>query len=113
VRPAGLTPLAAGIVEAVKLLGSRKGVPTMLVLLTDGIPTMNYWTGDPARDALVAAEQIARNKLPFTCIGLAPNRGFLRKLTEIANGTLYIVDEFDRDLLAKLVKDERERVQTW
>jgi magnesium chelatase subunit D len=113
VRPAGLTPLAAGIVEAVKLLGTRKGIPTMLVLLTDGIPTMNYWTGDPARDALMAAEQISKNELPFTCIGLAPNRGFLRKLAEIAHGTLYVVDEFDRDLLAKLVRDERERVQTW
>jgi hypothetical protein len=36
----------------------------------------------------------------------------LRRLTEIARGTLYIVEEFDRDVLAKLVKDERSRVQT-
>ena len=112
VRPAGLTPLAAGIVEAVRLLGARHHAPAMLVLLTDGIPTMNQWTGDPARDALTAAQQIAENNIPFTCIGLAPNKGFLRRLTEIACGTLYIVDEFDRDVLAKLVKDERSRVQT-
>ncbi|MGI6130265.1 MAG: vWA domain-containing protein [Bacillota bacterium] len=112
VRPAGLTPLAAGIVEAVRLLGVRHNAPAMLVLLTDGIPTMNQWTGDPARDALTAAEHIAQNNIPFTCIGLAPNKGFLRRLTEIARGTLYIVDEFDRDVLAKLVKDERSRVQT-
>lgn len=112
VRPAGLTPLAAGIVEAVRLLGKKHHTPAMLVLLTDGIPTMNQWTGDPARDALTAAEQIAESNIPFTCIGLAPNKGFLRRLTEIARGTLYIVDEFDRDVLAKLVKDERSRVQT-
>ncbi len=112
VRPAGLTPLAAGIVEAVRLLGPGRHTPAMLVLLTDGIPTMNQWTGDPARDALTAAEQIAENNIPFTCIGLAPNKGFLRRLTEIARGTLYIVEEFDRDVLAKLVKDERSRVQT-
>jgi magnesium chelatase subunit D len=112
VRPAGLTPLAAGIVEAVRLLGASHHAPSMLVLLTDGIPTMNQWTGDPARDALTAAEQIAQNNIPFTCIGLAPNKGFLRRLTEIARGTLYIVEEFDRDVLAKLVKDERSRVQT-
>jgi magnesium chelatase subunit D len=112
VRPAGLTPLAAGIVEAVRLLGTARHAPAMLVLLTDGIPTMNQWTGDPARDALTAAEQIAENSIPFTCIGLAPNKSFLRRLTEIAHGTLYIVDEFDRDVLAKLVKDERSKVQT-
>ena len=112
VRPAGLTQLAAGIVEAVRLLGMSRHAPAMLVLLTDGIPTMNQWTGDPARDALTAAEHIAQNNIPFTCIGLASNKGFLRRLTEIARGTLYIVDEFDRDVLAKLVKDERSRVQT-
>jgi len=112
VRPAGLTPLAAGIVEAVRLLGAKRRAPAMLVLLTDGIPTMNQWTGDPARDALTAAEQIAEQNILFTCIGLAPNKGFLRRLTETAHGTLYIVDEFDRDVLAKLVKDERNRVQT-
>jgi magnesium chelatase subunit D len=110
VRPAGLTPLAAGIVDAVKLLARNKTKPTLLVLLTDGIPTMNQWTGDPARDSLVAAEQISKYNIPFTCIGLAPNKGFLRKLAEIARGTLYIVDEFDRDLLAKVVRDERDRV---
>lgn len=112
VRPAGLTPLAAGIVEAVRVLASSKATPTLLVLLTDGIPTMNQWTGDPARDALTAAEQIAKYGLPFTCIGLSPNKGFLRRLAEVAHGTLYIVDEFDRDLLAKVVRDERDRVQT-
>lgn len=112
VRPAGLTPLAAGIVEAVRLIGAKRRAAAMLVLLTDGIPTMNQWTGDPARDALTAAEQIAQHNIPFTCIGLAPNKGFLRRLTETARGTLYIVDEFNRDVLAKLVKDERNRVQT-
>ncbi len=112
VRPAGLTPLAAGIAEAVRLLRAKGRSPAMLVLLTDGIPTMNQWTGDPARDALTAAEQIGQHDIPFTCIGLAPNKGFLRRLTEIARGTLYIVEEFDRDVLARLVKDERNKVQT-
>jgi len=82
----------------------------MLVLLTDGIPTMNYYTSDPARDALTAAEKVREAGIPFTCIGLSPNKSFLKRLAEEARGTLYIVEEFDRDLLAKLVVEERGRL---
>lgn len=113
VRPAGLTPMAAGIEEAVNLLARSGGGHTMLVMLTDGIPTMNRYTGDPARDALTAAARIRECGIPFTCIGLSPNRAFLRRLVEEARGTLYIVEEFDRNLLSKLVSDERSRLKTW
>ncbi len=110
VRPRGLTPMAAGIEQAVKLLVAKGTLRTMLVLLTDGIPTMNYYTSDPARDALTAAERISDAGIPFTCIGLSPNKSFLKRLSEVARGTLYIVEEFDRDLLAKLVVDERGKL---
>jgi hypothetical protein len=36
----------------------------------------------------------------------------LKRLTQEACGTLYIVEEFDRDLLAKLVAGERGRLGT-
>lgn len=112
VRPRGLTPMAAGIEQAVKLLERKGGSRTMLVLLTDGIPTMNSYTSDPARDALTAARRIRSAGIPFTCIGLSPNKSFLKRLTQEACGTLYIVEEFDRDLLAKLVAGERGRLGT-
>ena len=112
VRPRGLTPMAAGIEQAVKLLERKGGSRTMLVLLTDGIPTMNSYTSDPARDALTAARRIRSAGIPFTCIGLSPNKSFLKRLTQEACGTLYLVEEFDRDLLAKLVAGERGRLGT-
>ncbi len=108
IEPAGLTPLAAGILEALDFIRSRKLKDVLLVLITDGIPTMNRWTADPARDALTAARRIAEEKVPFMCVGLQPNRDFLRKLADIAGGKLYIVDEFDKDILISLVRNGRK-----
>ncbi|HHY46542.1 MAG TPA: VWA domain-containing protein [Firmicutes bacterium] len=104
IKPAGLTPLASGICEALDFMKARKSRGVLLVLITDGIPTMNRWTADPAKDALTAARRIAQGKMPFVCIGLQPNREFLRRLVEVAGGRLYIVDEFDRDVLVALVR---------
>lgn len=108
VEPAGLTPLAAGITEALDFIRSRKLKDVLLVLITDGIPTMNRWTADPARDALTAAKRIAEEKVQFMCVGLQPNRDFLKKLVEIACGKLYVVDEFDKDILISLVRCGRK-----
>ncbi|MCR4402219.1 MAG: VWA domain-containing protein [Firmicutes bacterium] len=108
IEPAGLTPLAAGITEALDFIRSKKLKDVLLVLITDGIPTMNRWTADPARDALTAAKRIAEDKVPFMCVGLQPNRDFLRKLVDTAGGKLYVVDEFDKDVLISLVRYGRK-----
>ncbi|MGE5588299.1 MAG: vWA domain-containing protein [Clostridia bacterium] len=108
IEPAGLTPLAAGITEALDFIRSKKLKDVLLVLITDGIPTMNRWTADPARDALTAAKRIAEDKVPFMCVGLQPNRDFLRKLVDTACGKLYVVDEFDKDVLISLVRCGRK-----
>ncbi|MGE5573275.1 MAG: vWA domain-containing protein [Bacteroidota bacterium] len=108
IEPAGLTPLAAGISEALNFIMSKKLKDVMLVLITDGIPTMNRWTADPARDALTAAKRIAEEKVPFMCVGLQPNRDFLKKLVGVASGKLYVVDEFDKDVLIGLVRNGRK-----
>lgn len=107
IEPAGLTPLAAGISEALDFIQAKKLKDVLLVLITDGIPTMNRWTADPARDALTAAKRIAEEKVSFMCVGLQPNRDFLKKLTDTARGKLYIVDEFDKDVLIDLVRSGR------
>lgn len=109
INPAGLTPLAEGITEALDLIKRTGRRTPLLVLLTDGIPTMHKWTSDPSKDALTAAAEIARMKVPFCCIGLAPNRTYLEKVCAVAKGNLYVVDEFDRDTLADVVRRERSR----
>lgn len=107
IQPAGLTPLAAGIADALDFIKSKKLKDVLLILITDGIPTMNRWTADPARDALTAAKRIADSKITFMCVGLQPNRDFLSRLVDVACGKLYIVDEFDKDILINLVRAGR------
>ena len=106
IRPAGLTPLASGICEALDFIKAKKLKNILMVLITDGIPTMNRWTADPAKDAITAAKRIAQEKVPFVCIGLQPNREFLRRLCEVSGGRFYVLDEFDRDILVSLVRKE-------
>ena len=107
IQPQGLTPLAAGIVDTLGFIKAKRLKDVLLILITDGIPTMNRWTADPARDALTAAKNIAEDKIAFMCVGLQPNRDFLSRLVEIAHGKLYIVDEFDKDILINLVRAGR------
>lgn len=109
IRPAGLTPLAAGISETLEFLRAKRMKNVALVLLTDGIPTMNKWTQDPSRDALTAAEEISRSGIGFICVGLQPNKEYLKKLVATAGGRLYIVDEFNREVLAELMREERRK----
>ncbi|NPV52821.1 MAG: VWA domain-containing protein [Firmicutes bacterium] len=109
IRPAGLTPLASGIVETMSFLRARmkRTRDVLLVLITDGIPTMSKWSADPAKDALAAGREIAKAKVPFICIGLQPNKDYLRRLIQVTGGRLYIVDEFDKDILVQLIRHER------
>jgi magnesium chelatase subunit D len=107
IQPQGLTPLAAGIADTLEFIKARKLKDVLLILITDGIPTMNRWTADPARDALTAAKSIADKKITFMCVGLQPNRDFLSRLVDVAHGKLYIVDEFDKDILVNLVRAGR------
>jgi len=107
IQPQGLTPLAAGIADTLEFIKAKKLKDVLLILITDGIPTMNRWTADPARDALTAAKSIADRKITFMCVGLQPNRDFLSRLVDVAHGKLYIVDEFDKDILVNLVRAGR------
>ena len=90
IQPQGLTPLAAGIADTLEFIKARNLKDVLLILITDGIPTMNRWTADPARDALTAAKSIADRKITFMCVGLQPNRDFLSRLVDVAHGKLYI-----------------------
>ena len=57
------------------------------MLITDGIPTVSLWSADPIKDAINAAEKIAKNKINFCCIGLQPNKDCLVKISEAAKAS--------------------------
>lgn len=110
ISPAGLTPMADGIVTAVNLIKKSKVRNPLLVLITDGIPNTPLWTLDAKADALNAAVRVAENKIRFICIGVESNRLYLEKLAKQADGTLYLVDDLNRDNLINIVRYEKKSI---
>jgi len=111
IRPLGLTPLAEGLMQALDYVRGQRSRNPLLLLITDGIPTVPRWTMNPVVDAQSAAARLARERICFSCIGLEPNRGFLRELAAAARGTLHIVDELEQTLLSEIAHSERRRIR--
>jgi magnesium chelatase subunit D len=107
IQPLGLTPLAEGIIGCLDYIKASRVKNPLMLLITDGIPTVPKWTLNPIDDALQAAESIPAMKVRFGCVGLEPNKSFLDSLARKAGGTLYIVDELDREALATIAHRER------
>lgn len=108
INPAGLTPMADGIVTAINHIKNNKVRNPMLVLITDGIPNIPLWTLDAKADALEAATMIAREKIRFICIGVEAHRFYLEKLAKLAEGVVYLVDDLNKDNLINIVRMEKE-----
>lgn len=108
ISPAGLTPMADGIMTAVKLINRSKVKNPLLVLITDGIPNTPLWTMDAKVDALTAASRLAENKIRFICIGVESNRLYLEKMAKRADGVLYLVDDLNRENLINIVRAEKK-----
>lgn len=103
----GSTPLALGIrtcVDYLKVAGTHN---PLIILITDGIPTVADQSADALSDALAAAEEIRKNGFGFTCLGLKPHRQYLSKLAEKAGGTVYVLDELEKHALVDRVWRER------
>ena len=81
----------------------------LILAITDGIPTVPSKSLSPVQDALEAARMIARRGIRFGCVGLEPNRGFLKDMVANAKGTLYIVEELEASTLAAIAKKESLR----
>ncbi|RJQ11052.1 MAG: VWA domain-containing protein [Bacillota bacterium] len=111
VRPLGLTPLAEGLLEASAYVRRERTRDPLLLLITDGIPTVPRWSMNPVSDALGAAKQLAKDRVRFSCIGLEPNLDFLKDLAASAKGTLHVVEELDQALLSEIAHSERRRVR--
>ncbi len=109
IHPRGMTPLANGITEAIKLIKNRHVRNPLLILITDGVPTFGKWTINPRQDALKAADGLLETRAKVICIGVASNREFLEELAEHARANLYIVDNLeDRATLIEIVRKERK-----
>lgn len=109
IKPFGLTPLAHGLMESYDFIRASRSKNPLLLLITDGIPTVPKWTVNPIEDALTAATYIARGKINFGCIGLQPSRPYLERLVTEAKGALYVVDELDKEALVRVAYQERRR----
>ncbi|HHY35161.1 MAG TPA: VWA domain-containing protein [Firmicutes bacterium] len=106
IEASGLTPMARGLEGALAIAETKSAKPLVL-LITDGIPTVPSSTLSPVDDAIDAARKLARRGIKLGCIGLEPNRGFLKQMVEAARGTLYIVDELESPVLASIARKER------
>ena len=100
----GLTPLALALDKGIVYMTKQNLKNPLIMLITDGIPTVSLWTTDPINDAITAAGKIAKNKINFCCIGLQPNKDCLIKVTDGAKGKLYVLDELNRDILVEVAR---------
>ena len=110
INPAGMTPLAHGIMTALELIKNSRVRNPLLVLITDGIPNAALWTMDAQADALSAAANIPEQKLRFICIGVESNASFMEKLAQAGEGALYLVDDLNKENLINLVRYEKKNI---
>ncbi|HEY8449080.1 MAG TPA: VWA domain-containing protein, partial [Bacillota bacterium] len=109
IRPFGLTPMASGLAVALDYLRSVRPRNPLVLLITDGIPTVPHEGKNPLDDALKQAARWRQVHVAFTCIGLQPNERYLRDLVAAAGGSLHIVDELEADTLVAIATAERSR----
>ncbi len=110
IQPLGLTPLAHGLTQSLELIRASRVRRPLLLLITDGIPTVPKWTVDPLSDALEAARQVGSGRIPFGCIGLQPSRRYLEELVKAGGGTLHVVEELDEQALVTIAHKERDKI---
>jgi magnesium chelatase subunit D len=111
IKPAGLTPLATGLVKASEYV-RQASAPSraLIVLITDGIPTMSYKSGDPMQESLSAAEDMGKRGINLCCVGLQPNQKLLDRLARAAGGSVHVVEEITARELMRIVESERKEV---
>ncbi|NLZ51931.1 MAG: VWA domain-containing protein [Thermoanaerobacteraceae bacterium] len=100
----GLTPLALALEKGIEYMSKKNLKNPLIILITDGIPTVPLWTSDPINDAVSAAGKILNKKIDFCCIGLQPNKDCLIKITNAAKGKLYVLDELNREVLVEVAR---------
>lgn len=107
IKVAGATPLALGLKNSLNYLQGVKNNNPLIILLTDGVPTLPDMSRDPIADALFYAERVNEAGYDFMSIGLKPHSNFLAKLTDVAGGKIYLFDELEKQVLIQAVWTER------
>ncbi len=108
IRAFGSTPLASGLTTCIDYLRGACVRNPLILLITDGIPTVAEYSRDPLADALAAAAAVKQSGYGFACIGLKPHRNYLRQLCEQAGGSLYVLEELEKQAMVKAAWSERE-----
>jgi len=96
IKASGETPLALGLTACLAYITKEKVRNPLIILITDGVPTLGTLTSDPVYDALQVAKKIKGKHYGFTCIGLKPHLEYLKQLSNIAGGSIYAVDELEK-----------------
>ena len=95
IKAYGETPLALGITACLQYIEKEKARNPFIILITDGVPTLGTVTTNPVHDALQVAQNIKNNHFGFTCIGLKPHLCYLNQLSEVAGGSIYVVENLE------------------
>ena len=102
----GATPLGLGITTCLRYMDEVKPKQPLIVLVTDGVPTFADVSKDPVQDALNAAKLIKEKGYGFTCIGLRPHKDYLCKLAQAAGGSIYMLEELEKQALVRTAWQE-------
>ncbi|SFL81814.1 vWA domain-containing protein [Pelosinus propionicus] len=95
IKAYGETPLALGLTACLQYIEQEKAYNPFIILITDGVPTLGMVTNNPVYDALLVAQQIKSKNYGFTCIGLKPHLSYLNKLSEVAAGSIFVVENLE------------------
>jgi magnesium chelatase subunit D len=98
IKAYGETPLALGLTACLQYIEQEKARNPIIILITDGVPTLGTVTSDPVYDALQIARKIKSNNYGFTCIGLKPHLGYLNQLSEVAGGSIYALENLSETI---------------
>lgn len=105
--PIGSTPLSLGLTTCADYLKNARAVNPLIILITDGVPTVASHSRDPMVDALEAAASIKELNCGFICFGLKPHRDYLKQLAKTAGGRAHIFDELEKQDLIRAAWTER------
>lgn len=103
----GATPLARGLDTAADYLRQSRVKNRVLLLITDGVPTVAAESRDALADAVAAATRLRRERVRLICIGLRPQQNYLQRIARAAGGEVYILDELEKHAITRAVWSPR------
>lgn len=109
-NPFGLTPLAEGIELAYDYIKSNKFYKTEVVLISDGVPTVSRYGGDPVTEAEMEAIKLLSDNIKFTCVGVKPNQSIMKRIAKAGGGKLFITKDLSEDVLLQIFRREYEKI---